>query len=220
MKKRQYLLSFLTLLLLLLWIPVTIDKFWDLQAFKQTLLRQPFPSAWAEVLYWILPTAEGLCVVLLVLRTIDDPKTNKFNFSKWGFVLSSLLMLGFTLFILFGVLGWYEKRPCGCGSVIPRLTWEEHLVFNLMYLVISLYGWKLLITPNPHSSSSGQTSSIQASSLPFWMVIVGEGTIPLFLSLLLITIILLQLSKLPIIKPMRFPRKFAPFPARPVVETI
>lgn len=219
MKKSQYILSFLTLLLLLLWIPVTIDKFWDLHSFRQTLLRQPFPNAWAEVLYWILPTVEGLCVLLLVLGSIDNLRINKLQLSKWGFFLSSLLMLGFTLFILFGVLGWYEKRPCGCGSVIKSLTWEEHLIFNLFFLGISVYGWNLLVIHTPHSDSLGQSSSIKTSSLPFWMAMVGEGSVPLFLSLLLITIILLLLSHLPVIKPKRYPRKFAPFPARPVAST-
>lgn len=99
---------------------------------------------WAGVLYWLLPILELACALLLVGGAIVNPKTNQtIRFRTWGFALSSLLMLGFTLFILFGVLGWYEKRPCGCGSVITGLSWEQHLWFNLVFLLVSVVGWWL-----------------------------------------------------------------------------
>lgn len=141
MKTRQRILTLCTLLLLALWIPVGLDKLWDLQGFHRTLLRQPFPNAWADVLYWLLPILELLCAVLLVGGAVNSPKTNSLR--KWGFALSALLMLAFTVFILLGVLGWYDKRPCGCGSVISGLSWEQHLWFNLVFLLISVVGWWL-----------------------------------------------------------------------------
>lgn len=149
----KYILYLLTILLLLLWIPVTLDKFWDLQSFKQTLVRQPFPDEWAKILYWLLPTIEGICVLLFVLGTIDYPKTK--IFLKWGFALSSLLLFTFTSFILFGVLGWYEQRPCGCGSVISFLSWEQHLWFNIGFLLISLFGIWASWTDRDNSDSQG-----------------------------------------------------------------
>ena len=164
MKTTTHILSACILLLLALWIPVTLDKFWDLEGFRRTLIRQPFPDSWAGVLYWLLPILEFLCVVLLVSGSIHRTRTSKLKTAQHliaGFALSSVLMLGFTLFILFGVLGWYEKRPCGCGSVISGLSWEQHLWFNVVFLLISVVGWWLSFRyPRRFAPFPGQAGKI------------------------------------------------------------
>lgn len=144
MKYKHHIMNLITLLLITLWIPVALDKLWDLQGFHRTLLRQPFPEWWADVLYWLLPILELACALLLVggvTRKVQTDKLKTAQIQNVGFALSSVLMLGFTLFILFGALGWYDKRPCGCGSVISGLSWEQHLRFNVVFLLISMLGW-------------------------------------------------------------------------------
>lgn len=116
-----------------LWVPVAVDKLWNLNGFHSVLLRQPIPGWWADILFWLLPLLELLAAVLIAWRN-NRPRTHQ------GMWLSGVLMLGFTLFILFGVLGWYEKRPCGCGSVISGLSWEDHLWFNVVFLLLSIVG--------------------------------------------------------------------------------
>ncbi len=212
MKTRQRILTLCTLLLLALWIPVALDKLWDLEGFHRTLLRQPFPGWWADMLYWLLPIFELACAVLLAGGAIDNPKTNKLR--KWGFALSSLLLCGFALFILFGVLGWYEKRPCGCGSVISGLGWEEHLWFNLGFLSVSLVGWWLSAAgrsdPDQPSAPVGRsgpdtggpsTADSAASFLAFVNVYYTQ---------------LNAYTRFRLLKRFRYPRRFALFPGRPV----
>lgn len=121
------------LALLTLWAPVAAEKLWDLSTFHSTLLRQPFPDWWADVLFWLLPLLELTAAILLAWP-------GRRRFTHLGMWLSALLMLAFTLFILFGALGWYEKRPCGCGSVISGLTWEQHLWFNAVFLLLAIAG--------------------------------------------------------------------------------
>lgn len=123
-----------------LWVPVAADKLWDLKGFHSVLLRQPIPDWLADVLFWLLPLLELLAAVLIAWR-------NNRRRNHQGMWLSAVLMLGFTLFILFGVLGWYEKRPCGCGSVISGLSWEDHLWFNAVFLLLSIIGIFLTRTP-------------------------------------------------------------------------
>lgn len=203
MKRKGHILNLITLLLLLLWIPVTLDKFWDLPGFRQTLIRQPFPDAWADVLYWLLPVLEGLCVLLLVGSAIANPRTNPVKgFRAWGFALSTILMVAFTLFILFGVLGWYEKRPCGCGSVISGLSWNQHLWFNLVFLLVSVVGWWLRMKIRGLADQHPITRPQEKWALgpvPFWKIPVEDfhAMIDLFYR-------------------RRFPRRFALFPGRPV----
>src|SRR5690606_20281136 len=124
--------------------------------FHSTLLRQPFPNGWADVLFWLLPLLELLAAVLIAWpRKTSGRATRTARASRsiprladhplrLGFALSTFLMLAFTLFILFGVLGWYDKRPCGCGSVISGLSWEQHLWFNLAFLILSAVGLRLV----------------------------------------------------------------------------
>ncbi|SEK80798.1 MauE/DoxX family redox-associated membrane protein [Parapedobacter koreensis] len=126
-------ISVIRLSLVVLWLPVAAEKLWDLQKFHGTLLRQPFPAWWADTLYWPLPLLELASAVLIAW----PDSRRRVHHGMW---LSALLMLGFTLFILFGVLGWYEKRPCGCGSVISGLSWEGHLWFNAAFLLLSVFG--------------------------------------------------------------------------------
>lgn len=144
MKTRHYILQICTLLLITLWTFTGLDKFWNLEGFKRTLLNQPIPEWSVGLLYWLLPAMELLCIVLLVSKTGRGLKGTKF----WGFVLSLLLMLSFTIFILLGVLGWYDQKPCGCGSVLNWMSWEEHLVFNGIFLIISVVGLVLSLYPS------------------------------------------------------------------------
>ena len=131
--KRKHIIFIARLSLIALWVPVAVDKLWDLGAFHSTLLRQPFPDWWAGILFWLLPILEALAAVLIAW-----PKYRpRVHLGMW---LSTVLMLGFTLFILFGVLGWYDQRPCGCGSVISGLSWENHLWFNMVFLLLSVVG--------------------------------------------------------------------------------
>lgn len=214
MKNKHHIISLITLLLLLLWIPTELDKFWDLQGFRQTLLNQPFPNSWAEVLYLALPIAELGCGLLLVVGSMGNPKTN--HLLKWGFALSALLLLGFTLFILFGVLGWYEKRPCGCGSVISGLSWEQHLWFNVGFLLVSLWGWWLVAQARPLRERLEPAADVFKASLPFWVNLEWQGlaAVLYLLSLLLMWSTLRWVARRPLAPMMQYPRKFAPFPGQ------
>jgi uncharacterized membrane protein YphA (DoxX/SURF4 family) len=134
-------LALLTLVLLALWIPVGMEKLWDLEKFRRTLVQQPVPSYTVGVLYWAIPVLELLCAGLLVMGWIK--MRNAGRWLRLGMGLSSLLMAGFTVFIALGVLDVYEKRPCGCGSVLRGMSWEDHLWFNGVFLVLSVWGWWL-----------------------------------------------------------------------------
>lgn len=133
MEKKSIILSMIRLAFLALWVSVAVEKLWDLAGFHSTLRRQPIPGWSTDILFWLLPLAE-LGTAILLAWPRNRRRTHQ------GMWLSAVLMLAFTLFIGFGVLGWYEKRPCGCGSVISGLTWEEHLWFNGASLLLAILG--------------------------------------------------------------------------------
>ncbi|HWL00687.1 MAG TPA: MauE/DoxX family redox-associated membrane protein [Parapedobacter sp.] len=106
MEKKSIILGIIRLAFLALWVSVAVEKLWDLGGFHSTLRRQPIPAWSTDILFWLLPLAELSAAVLLAW-----PRSRKRTHQ--GMWLSAFLMLAFTLFIGFGVLGWYEKRPCG-----------------------------------------------------------------------------------------------------------
>lgn len=131
METKGYISQIVTIVLLLLWIPVGLDKLLNFETFKSGILRQPFGDALGYALIYTLPILEIGVVLLLIFR----------GRPRWvGFGLSSLLMAGFTAYIGTALLGAWEKLPCGCGSVIAWMSWKQHFWFNLFFLVISVVG--------------------------------------------------------------------------------
>lgn len=119
------------ILLLLLWIPVSLDKLLNFDSFRYGLLNQPFADNLGHVLLYSLPLFEIGIVLLLIVP----------NLRKWGMLLSSILLVGFTVYIAVALLGAWDTIPCACGSVISKLSWKEHLWFNLFFLAVSVIGF-------------------------------------------------------------------------------
>jgi len=53
---------------------------------------------------------------------------------------SLILMMAFTIYTVTVLLHAFRYVPCSCGGVIKKLTWPQHLVFNLFFVAISLLG--------------------------------------------------------------------------------
>src|SRR5690606_38854251 len=117
---------------MIFWLYVALDKLWNLQGFHLSLLKQPFPHWGADVLFWLLPTIE-LGIALLMLRRSQT----------LPYLLSTLLMLAFTVYIGLGIAGLFAKRPCSCASIFRGMSWERHLIVNIGLLGISIYGYYL-----------------------------------------------------------------------------
>ncbi|VTR29498.1 MauE/DoxX family redox-associated membrane protein [Sphingobacterium thalpophilum] len=129
-KRKQIAFNIVIALLLLLWVPVVIDKIIDFTSFKDGILNQPFSDSLGLVLIYTLPALELLIVFVLVSE----------KFRRIGLILSAFLMTVFTGYIAVALLGAWEKRPCGCGSVIKGMNWTQHFFFNLFFLVLSISG--------------------------------------------------------------------------------
>src|SRR5690606_22991338 len=104
----------------------------------------------------LLPILE-IAVVIMLIRP------------KWrpgGFRLSSLLMAAFTSYIAAALLGAWEKLPCGCGSVISGMSWQQHFWFNLFFLSISLMGWYCYkYTGNPPSKQLANKEQVAKNNI-------------------------------------------------------
>ncbi|TJZ61979.1 hypothetical protein FAZ15_05560 [Sphingobacterium olei] len=212
-RKRHIIGYSLQIFLLIFWLYVALDKLWGLKAFHISLLRQPFPNWWADILYWNLPLFELGIALLFVFASSSRGKNDRRDLLNKQrllprfahrndvvfnpYLLSALLLLIFTIYIALGVAGLYAKKPCGCASVFSGLSWEWHLLVNIVLLGLSTLGWYL----------SGPTNPIDTA-------IRYKKSIKLFCTFLLFVSIPVYHIVLVVHK--RFPRKFAPFPGRPV----
>jgi|GEM_PF-786602 len=114
-------------LLASLFIYTAVSKVYDWQGTKLAMYNQLFPEWMADILLFLLPILElGIASMLLVSA-----------WRKTGFLLSVLLLILFTVYVGWIGLGFAPRVPCSCGGVLNSLDWEEHLVFNLVFLGIA-----------------------------------------------------------------------------------
>ncbi len=80
----------------------------------------------------------GVIVIEIVLPVLLIVK----RFRQSGFLCSFVLMLLFTGYI--GLMVTFSPYlPCSCGGFIQNMTWNQHLVFNIALVAISLAGYLL-----------------------------------------------------------------------------
>jgi hypothetical protein len=106
-----------------------VDKLIHFERFYTELGKSPFLAPYALAVAWGTPTIE--LVVTLIL-----------GINRWrllGLYISVFLMSLFSAYIYL-LLNYSYYTPCLCSAVLENLSWEEHLVFNLVFLALAIIG--------------------------------------------------------------------------------
>ena len=127
--RRKVIIEIISSLLIFLFMYTAISKLLGYYSFRNVLRVSPFIGDYAEVAAFALPITEGLVALLVFI-----PRTR-----LWGFYGSSALMSIFTLYLAYMIL-FTPKLPCSCGGVLKQMTWNQHLVFNIFFLLLALTG--------------------------------------------------------------------------------
>ncbi|ANI89389.1 hypothetical protein A9P82_08840 [Arachidicoccus ginsenosidimutans] len=135
MKKQQF-ITFISALLIILWVYAAGSKLWFYAAFKTQLARQPLPGWSIPVLSWLLPLVELIAVALLSFQ-----KTLRI-----GLLLSFLLLLAFAVYVGLGLAHVFNKVPCNCGGILGKMEWGSHFIFNICFTIVAFWGWRLTKT--------------------------------------------------------------------------
>lgn len=122
-------------LLIVLWIYAGTSKLLNYEQTKTEMMHQIFDASFSGVLAWLVPVTELVAGLLIAV-----PLT-----AKYGLLLSVCLLSVFTIYILGGLLHYYETMPCSCGGVIRHMNWTQHFLFNLFFLTLN--GIALIIQP-------------------------------------------------------------------------
>lgn len=100
--------------------------------FRFQLSEFPLISSLSNFIAWMVPLSELIVTVLLFIP----------SFRIWGLRGSFGLMVIFTAYIFY-LLVFAPTRPCSCGGMLGRMTWNQHLIFNLGLIALSLVGLNL-----------------------------------------------------------------------------
>ena len=125
---REITLEWIIALLLLLFVYTGISKLLDMQAYKEALKLQHFP-AWLYSLAVTLPFFEMIIALGLVFKMVR-------GIALYGYLILMLVFTGYTGLVAFH---FFKQMPCTCGGVISRLSWTQHFLFNIFFLLISCW---------------------------------------------------------------------------------
>lgn len=130
-------------LLVILFSYAVVNKLGDFKMHEWQMMNQALPRWINRALIWLVPLSEIVIVVFLLFKRTQ----------LYGLVASVLLMSLFTLYVGAVVFHFFDRVPCSCGGVLESMTWESHLVFNVMVTLVAGVGVSL--TPNPSPEERG-----------------------------------------------------------------
>ncbi len=126
---RKNILETISGLLVLLFVYAAISKLLDYENFKIQLGKSPLLTSFAPWVAIGLPLLEiGISILLLskAMRLL-------------GFYASFFLLVLFTSYLT-AILNYSYYIPCSCGGILRGLSWKTHIIFNLIFMAISVVG--------------------------------------------------------------------------------
>ncbi len=125
---RPLFVSIVSCLLITLWVYAALSKLLDFDKYVWELKNQVFNVEISVALIYLIPLAEFIAVFLLSIKRTRHH----------GLLFSSFLLLIFTGYIVSLLVGAFNRIPCACGGILAKMSWESHLAFNIVFLILTL----------------------------------------------------------------------------------
>ena len=109
-------------LLILLFVYAAISKLIDFPQFQKQLEESPLLTRQAPLFSWLVPITEIAISLCLLFDRTQRP----------GLYASFMLMAMFSGYIVV-ITRFSPSTPCSCGGVLQGMTWDQHLLFNLVF---------------------------------------------------------------------------------------
>jgi len=116
-------------LLIFLFVYAATSKLLDYQKFQVQLGQSPLLTSFAGWIAWLVPPIEIIVSLLLLFS-----KTRLL-----GLYASLTLMVMFSSYVV-AITRFSDYIPCSCGGVLTKMNWNQHLVFNIIFVLITLTG--------------------------------------------------------------------------------
>jgi len=116
-------------IVMLLFLYTSFSKLSDQQLFKNVLLASPLLRPAAGIIAKVLPILEIAIAILLFIPSMRVA----------GLYGSALLISIFTIYLGYMIF-FIPSLPCSCGGVLRYLSWQQHIIFNLFFILLSFAG--------------------------------------------------------------------------------
>ena len=152
-------IAIISYLFVFLFIYAAISKLLDYNDFSIKIGQSPLLSPFAGYVAIGVPVIELIIAVGLLMP----------NWRITSLFASLCLMTAFTVYI-FIILKFSSFVPCSCGGILEKLGWTEHLIFNLVFVLLAIVA---LILSENHASNWLSSKK----PLPFTVTIIAGITI-------------------------------------------
>jgi len=127
--KRNTIIEVIAALFILLFVYTGINKLIAFTTLKNVLVEYPIVGSIPVFTAWALPVTELIISLLLFF-----PRTK-----LWGLYSALTLMISFTLYLAY-MLSSTTNLPCTCGGLLQKLSWPQHLIFNIIFVLLAATG--------------------------------------------------------------------------------
>lgn len=128
-KTKMIILDTICVLFIFLFIYAAVSKWIDFQRFKVQIGQSPILTDFSKWIPWFVPMLEMGISFLLFL-----PAGRRI-----GLYAAFSLMAIFSGYII--LIKWFSPfTPCSCGGILQNMNWNQHLVFNLIFIGIAVTG--------------------------------------------------------------------------------
>ena len=127
-------IEIISVLFILLFVYAGLTKLMEGDRFFNNLNNSPIllGDVTAYILSWGVPTLE-----IVVAFFVAWPKTR-----LRGLYAALGLMILFTVYVA-GIVFFSPYTPCSCGGILTLLTWPQHLVVNISFVLLAVLAIRL-----------------------------------------------------------------------------
>jgi len=134
-RARTILIELISALFILLFIYAAFSKVLDFEKFRVQLGKSPILNAFVMPVAIWTPLIEVIIAFALVMKRSQ----------YMGLCLAFSLMVMFSTYIIL-ILKFSSYIPCSCGGILQNMSWTQHLVFNIGFVLLGALA--ILIYPN------------------------------------------------------------------------
>jgi uncharacterized membrane protein YphA (DoxX/SURF4 family) len=130
--KPESVIEGIIVLFLILFVYASFSKLFKLQDFANQIGVSPILKPISAIKYVTaitVPAIEIMAATLLIFPTTR----------LTGFWLSLIIMTLFTIYII-AILTIASYVPCSCGGVLEQLSWTQHLILNIGFILLAVLG--------------------------------------------------------------------------------
>lgn len=128
-KTKRIIVDIIVYMYVLLFLYAATSKLIEYDKFQLQISKSPIITNYAHILVWMVPALEIIISIMLLIDRIR----------MIGLFAAFGLMSLFTAYI-YAILNYSDFIPCSCGGVLQKMTWDQHLIFNIAFVLLGIAG--------------------------------------------------------------------------------